>query len=58
MKLLMDFHWPGNVRELENIIQRGVTLSAETRSTSPTFISIAALTAREFRQVTSSCRTA
>ena len=28
MKLLMDFHWPGNVRELENIIQRGVTLSA------------------------------
>ena len=28
MKLLMDFHWPGNVRELENIIQRGVALSA------------------------------
>jgi DNA-binding NtrC family response regulator len=28
MKLLMDFHWPGNVRELENILQRGVTLSA------------------------------
>jgi DNA-binding NtrC family response regulator len=24
----MDFHWPGNVRELENIIQRGVALSA------------------------------
>jgi DNA-binding NtrC family response regulator len=28
LKLLMDFHWPGNVRELENIIQRGVALSA------------------------------
>src|SRR6202046_599905 len=28
MKLLLDFHWPGNVRELENIIERGVTLSA------------------------------
>ncbi|MGD0957692.1 MAG: sigma-54 dependent transcriptional regulator [Candidatus Acidiferrales bacterium] len=28
MKLLMDFHWPGNVRELENVLQRGVTLSA------------------------------
>jgi len=27
-KLLMDFHWPGNVRELENIIERGVALSA------------------------------
>ncbi len=25
---LMDFHWPGNVRELENIIERGVALSA------------------------------
>ena len=30
MKLLMDFHWPGNVRELENIIERGVALSAGT----------------------------
>jgi len=30
LKLLMDFHWPGNVRELENIIQRGVALSAGT----------------------------
>ena len=28
MKLLLDFYWPGNVRELENIIERGVTLSA------------------------------
>jgi DNA-binding NtrC family response regulator len=28
MKLLIDFHWPGNVRELENIIERGLTLSA------------------------------
>jgi len=28
MKALMEFHWPGNVRELENIIQRGVALSA------------------------------
>ena len=28
MRVLMDFHWPGNVRELENIIERGVALSA------------------------------
>ena len=28
MNLLLGFHWPGNVRELENIIERGVTLSA------------------------------
>ena len=28
MKRLMDYHWPGNVRELQNIIERGVTLSA------------------------------
>src|ERR1700723_2475269 len=28
MKLLLDFYWPGNVRELENIIERGITLSA------------------------------
>ena len=27
-RVLMDFHWPGNVRELENIIERGVALSA------------------------------
>jgi len=30
LKLLTDFHWPGNVRELENIIERGVALSAGT----------------------------
>ena len=30
MKKLMDYHWPGNVRELQNIIERGVTLSAGT----------------------------
>ena len=30
LKLLMDFRWPGNVRELENILQRGVALSAGT----------------------------
>jgi transcriptional regulator with GAF, ATPase, and Fis domain len=30
MNVLMDFRWPGNVRELENIIERGVTLSAGT----------------------------
>src|SRR5690242_5605250 len=29
-KVLMEFHWPGNVRELENIIERGVALSAGT----------------------------
>jgi transcriptional regulator with PAS, ATPase and Fis domain len=27
-KMLMEFHWPGNVREVENIIERGVALSA------------------------------
>ncbi len=27
---LMEYHWPGNVRELQNIIERGVTLSAGT----------------------------
>jgi DNA-binding NtrC family response regulator len=30
MNALVDFRWPGNVRELENIIERGVTLSAGT----------------------------
>ncbi|MHB1021457.1 MAG: sigma-54-dependent transcriptional regulator [Acidobacteriaceae bacterium] len=28
MRVLMDYDWPGNVRELENIIERGVVLSA------------------------------
>jgi DNA-binding NtrC family response regulator len=28
MRVLTGFHWPGNVRELENIIERGVALSA------------------------------
>jgi transcriptional regulator with PAS, ATPase and Fis domain len=28
MKRLMDYHWPGNIRELQNIIERGVALSA------------------------------
>jgi DNA-binding NtrC family response regulator len=32
MKRLMDYHWPGNVRELQNIIERGVTLSAAPSS--------------------------
>jgi DNA-binding NtrC family response regulator len=35
MKLLLDFHWPGNVRELENIIERGVTLSAGSTLDAP-----------------------
>jgi len=30
MKRLMEYHWPGNVRELQNMIERGVTLSAGT----------------------------
>src|SRR5713226_5587757 len=30
MSKLMEYHWPGNVRELQNIIERGVTLSAAT----------------------------
>lgn len=29
MTYFMDYSWPGNVRELENMIQRGVLLSAE-----------------------------
>ena len=28
MRALVDYEWPGNVRELENIIERGVVLSA------------------------------
>ena len=28
MRLLLDHDWPGNVRELENVIERGVVLSA------------------------------
>jgi transcriptional regulator with GAF, ATPase, and Fis domain len=32
MKKLMDYHWPGNIRELQNIIERGVTLSAAPSS--------------------------
>ncbi|HKS80400.1 MAG TPA: sigma-54 dependent transcriptional regulator [Candidatus Acidoferrales bacterium] len=31
LKLLMDYHWPGNVRELQNVIERAVTLSTESR---------------------------
>jgi DNA-binding NtrC family response regulator len=30
MKRLMGYHWPGNIRELQNIIERGVALSAGT----------------------------
>ncbi|MGB9067769.1 MAG: sigma-54 dependent transcriptional regulator [Candidatus Acidiferrales bacterium] len=30
MKMLMDFHWPGNVRELQNVIERAITLSADS----------------------------
>ncbi len=30
MKRLVAYHWPGNVRELQNIIERGVALSAGT----------------------------
>ncbi|MFS2221053.1 sigma-54 interaction domain-containing protein [Pantoea sp. B65] len=29
--LLEGYHWPGNVRELENIIQRGLIMSADGR---------------------------
>ena len=28
LRILMDYDWPGNVRELENVIERGVVLSA------------------------------
>src|SRR3989475_919312 len=30
IKRMMEYHWPGNARELQNIIERGVTLSAGT----------------------------
>lgn len=28
LRILIDYDWPGNVRELENVIERGVVLSA------------------------------
>src|SRR3954449_77664 len=31
LDLLMDYHWPGNVRELENVIERAVVLSTNSR---------------------------
>ncbi|PYT77262.1 MAG: DNA-binding response regulator [Acidobacteria bacterium] len=31
MKLMMDYDWPGNVRELENVVERAVVLSTESR---------------------------
>jgi DNA-binding NtrC family response regulator len=31
MQVLLDYDWPGNVRELENVIERGVVLSADGR---------------------------
>jgi len=31
LQALMDYDWPGNVRELENVIERGVVLTTESR---------------------------
>jgi len=31
MQALMDYDWPGNVRELENVIERGVVLTTDSR---------------------------
>jgi DNA-binding NtrC family response regulator len=31
LQVLLDYDWPGNVRELENVIERGVVLTNETR---------------------------
>ncbi|HEX8837808.1 MAG TPA: sigma-54 dependent transcriptional regulator [Candidatus Acidoferrum sp.] len=31
MKLMMDYDWPGNVRELENVVERAVVLSTQSR---------------------------
>ena len=32
LQVLMDYDWPGNVRELENVIERGVVLTTDGRS--------------------------
>ncbi|MGE0455515.1 MAG: sigma-54-dependent transcriptional regulator [Vicinamibacteria bacterium] len=31
LQALMDYDWPGNVRELENVIERGVVLTSDSR---------------------------
>ena len=31
LKRLQDYHWPGNVRELQNVIERAVILSPDSR---------------------------
>jgi len=37
LKVLMEYPWPGNVRELENVIERAVVLSLESRITADLF---------------------
>ncbi len=42
LKRLMEYHWPGNVRELENIIERGMIVSAgETLRIDPQWLKTA-----------------
>ncbi|MBN1569985.1 MAG: sigma-54-dependent Fis family transcriptional regulator [Acidobacteria bacterium] len=37
LRVLMEYPWPGNVRELENVIERAVVLSQESRITADLF---------------------
>lgn len=38
MSLLIDYEWPGNVRQLENVIERSVVLSRDTRTITTEFL--------------------
>lgn len=42
MKLFQDYHWPGNVRQLENILERAILYSMQSRDILPEHISFEA----------------